>query len=134
MLADQLDLRDILSFQPKGGVIRFLGRRAVVAPGLLRKELIDTFGLFAARGILTRLGYAYGRCIAEALREEHPDPWAEGKAGPWSRSSHRHWRKVQRKPGAGPMQSRKNAQSQIVGAESVLDGAETLDAFSLEVQ
>jgi two-component system response regulator HydG len=87
VLADQLDLRDILSFQPKGGVIRFLGRRAVlldaVALGLLRKELIDTFGLFAARGILTRLGYAYGRCIAEALREEHPDLWAEGKAGPY---------------------------------------------------
>jgi hypothetical protein len=37
-------------------------------------------------------------------------------------------------PGAGPMQSRKNALSQIFGSESVLDDTETLDAFSLEVQ
>ncbi len=84
---DHLDLRDILSFQPQGGVIRFLGQRIVmldaVALGLLRKELIDTFGLSAARGILTRIGYAHGWRLAQALKEGHPDLWAEGKAGPF---------------------------------------------------
>jgi DNA-binding NtrC family response regulator len=86
VLASDLDLRDILVFRPKGGVIRFMGRRAVVldavALGVLRKELVDTLGLFAARGILTRLGFGYGWRVGEALQQEHPDLWAEGKAGP----------------------------------------------------
>ena len=86
MLASELDLRDILSFDPKGGVIRFMGRRAVVldavALGVLRRELVDTLGLCAARGILTRLGFGHGWRIGEALKQEHPDLWSEGKAGP----------------------------------------------------
>jgi two-component system response regulator HydG len=86
MIASDLDLREILSFKPKGGVIRFMGRRAVVldavALGVLRKELVDTLGLFAARGILTRLGFGYGWRVGEALKEEHPELWAEGRAGP----------------------------------------------------
>src|SRR5512142_373828 len=86
MLAQELDLRQILSFRPKGGVIRFMKRRAVlldaVALGVLRKELVDTLGLFAARGILTRLGFGHGWRVGEALKEEHPELFAEGKAGP----------------------------------------------------
>jgi two-component system response regulator HydG len=86
MLASELDLRDILSFRPRGGVIRFMGRRAVlldaVALGVLRKELVDTLGLYAARGVLTRLGYGHGWRVGEALKEEHPDLWAEGLSGP----------------------------------------------------
>src|SRR5512142_2049156 len=87
MLAQELDLRQILSFRPKGGVIRFMGRRAVlldaVALGVLRKELVSTLGLFAARGILTRLGFGHGWRVGEALREEHPHLFDEGKAGPY---------------------------------------------------
>jgi len=76
--AEDLDLRELLVFEPKGGVIRFGGERVLlldaVALGLLRKELIDTVGLAAARGILTRFGYVHGRRTAEGLRDEFP--WA----------------------------------------------------------
>jgi len=40
--------------------------------GLLRKELIETVGAAATRGILTRLGFAHGWRTAEALEEL---PW-----------------------------------------------------------
>jgi two-component system, NtrC family, response regulator HydG len=72
MRARDLDLRELLEFPPKGGVIRFAGDRAVllntVALGLLRRELIETFGVVSARGILTRFGYAHGWRTAEALK------------------------------------------------------------------
>src|SRR5689334_11008770 len=72
-LAD-LDLRELLAFEPQGGVIRFAGQRAVildaVALGLLRKELIETVGVTAARSILSRFGYAHGWRTAESLRRE----------------------------------------------------------------
>ena len=71
-----LDLRELLSFSPGGGRIRFGGQRVLlldaVALGLLRKELIDTLGLTAARGILTRFGYAHGWRTAETLRTGVP--------------------------------------------------------------
>ena len=76
MRATDLDLRELLSFEPEGGVIRFGGQRALlldaVALGILRKELIDTLGFTAARGILTRFGYAHGWRTAESLRSEFP--------------------------------------------------------------
>jgi two-component system, NtrC family, response regulator HydG len=76
MRAQDLDLRELLSFEPKGGLIRFGGERAVlldaVALGILRKELIDRLGPTAARGILTRFGYAHGWSTAESLRTEFP--------------------------------------------------------------
>src|SRR5437868_133183 len=54
MRATDLDLREMLEFDPKGGVIRFAGERAVlfntVALGLLRRELVETLGLVTARG------------------------------------------------------------------------------------
>ncbi|MBI5445918.1 MAG: sigma-54-dependent Fis family transcriptional regulator [Deltaproteobacteria bacterium] len=76
MKATDLDLRELLSFEPKGGVIRFGGERAIlldaVALGLLRKELIETLGSTAARGILTRFGYAHGWRTAENLHTAFP--------------------------------------------------------------
>jgi two-component system response regulator HydG len=76
MRAADLDLRELLSFDPKGGVIRFGGERVLlfdaVALGILRKELIDILGVVAARGILTRIGYAHGWRTAESLRSEFP--------------------------------------------------------------
>jgi DNA-binding NtrC family response regulator len=72
MRATDLDLRELLSFEPGGGVIRFGGERVLlfdaVALGLLRRELIESLGSTAARGILTRFGYAHGRRTAETLR------------------------------------------------------------------
>ncbi len=72
MRAKDLDLRELLSFEPGGGVIRFGGERVLlldaVALGILRRELIESLGVTAARGILTRFGYAHGRRMAETLR------------------------------------------------------------------
>jgi DNA-binding NtrC family response regulator len=73
---DDLDLRELLAFDAKGGLIRFAGQRAVVldtvALGLLRTELIATLGLHAARSILSRFGYAHGWRTAESIRSELP--------------------------------------------------------------
>jgi two-component system response regulator HydG len=74
MRADDLNLKELLEFDPAGGIVRFAGRRAVildaVAHGLLRKELIDTFGVNLARTILTRFGYVHGKRMADAMRTE----------------------------------------------------------------
>jgi len=76
MLAQDLDLNELLHFDPKGGVIRFGGQRVLlfdaVALGILRKELIETLGLVAARGVLTRFGYAHGWRTAETLKNAFP--------------------------------------------------------------
>jgi two-component system response regulator HydG len=72
MRANDLDLRELLCFEPGGGVMRFGGERVLlfdaVALGILRRELIESLGATAARGILTRFGYAHGRRTAETLR------------------------------------------------------------------
>ena len=72
MRVDALDLKELLELDPGGGLIHFAGQRALifdaVAQGLLRKELIDTFGVRVARGILSRFGYVHGRRLAEAMR------------------------------------------------------------------
>src|SRR5688572_7433041 len=88
MRAADLDLRELVSFEPQGGVIRFAGQRALLldaaALGLLRRELIQTIGIAGARGILTRFGYAHGWRTAEALKTQFPwddeSEWRE--AGP----------------------------------------------------
>jgi len=76
MRAEDLDLRELLDFEPKGGIIRFAGERALlfdaVALGLLRKELVDNLGLAAARVLLTRFGYAHGWRTAESLKTAFP--------------------------------------------------------------
>jgi two-component system, NtrC family, response regulator HydG len=79
---EELDLKELLEVDAGGGQIRFAGQRALlfdaVAQGLLRKELIDTFGVRVARGLLSRFGYAHGQRLAETLRtqfkwESHED-------------------------------------------------------------
>ncbi|HEY5928542.1 MAG TPA: sigma-54-dependent Fis family transcriptional regulator [Kofleriaceae bacterium] len=76
MRLDELDLRELLEFDPKGGVVRFAGDRALildaVALGLLRKTLIDTVGTDAARAIFTRFGYAHGRRTAATMKGAVP--------------------------------------------------------------
>jgi len=81
-LAD-LDLRDLLQFDPAGGVMRFAGERALifdaVALGILRRTLIEALGVAATRGILTRFGYAHGQRTAAAMKDAFPwdsdDEW-----------------------------------------------------------
>ncbi|MEM9492476.1 MAG: sigma-54-dependent Fis family transcriptional regulator, partial [Myxococcota bacterium] len=73
MRIDELRIADLLELDPAGGVIRFGGQRTLlldaVALGLLRSQLIETFGLTVARGLLTRLGYSHGWRTAETLRD-----------------------------------------------------------------
>ncbi len=83
MRARDLDLRELLSFEPGGGPLRFAGERALlldaVALGLLRKLLIDTLGEAGAHGLLARFGFAHGWRTAEALHTAFPwddeDEW-----------------------------------------------------------
>jgi len=87
MRADDLTLDTLFDADPKGGVYRFAGERAVLldtaALGILRKELIDTLSLGAARGVLYRFGWAHGFRTAEAMKGafdwESPEEWI--KAG-----------------------------------------------------
>ncbi len=86
MKASELDLRRILSFTPKGGTIQFMGHRALIidtiAMGLMRKELIDHLGTFAARNILTRMGYAHGWSTADNLDKEYEGLLKDINCGP----------------------------------------------------
>jgi two-component system, NtrC family, response regulator HydG len=74
MRADDLDHKELLELDPEGGVIRFAGQRALlldaVAMGLLRKYLVENFGLTAARTVLTQFGFAHGWRMAEAMQTE----------------------------------------------------------------
>lgn len=89
MQPSDLDFRELLSFSPSGGPIRFLGQRTLLvdssAQGLLRKELIDLLGYPAARTVITRSAYAHGWRIAEMVKHELPEVFQrakEGKLGP----------------------------------------------------
>src|SRR5512136_2784018 len=86
MRARDLDLRELFAFEPKGGVMRFAGQRVLlldaVALGLLRRELIETLGTAAARGVLTRFGYAHGWRTAESLKAEFP--WESEREWQWA--------------------------------------------------
>ncbi|HEY0479829.1 MAG TPA: sigma-54-dependent Fis family transcriptional regulator [Kofleriaceae bacterium] len=81
--ADELDHKELLELDPEGGVIRFAGQRALlldaVAMGLLRKYLVENFGITAARTVLTQFGFAHGWRMAEAMRAGFPwesdDEW-----------------------------------------------------------
>jgi len=88
MRAEDLHHRELLELDPEGGVIRFAGQRALlidaVAMGLLRKYLVENFGLTAARAVLTQFGFAHGWRMAEAMHAEFnwasDDEWRH--AGP----------------------------------------------------
>ncbi len=68
-----LHLAELLDFRPDQGVIRLHEQRVVIlsaaAMGLLRKELVDTFGPETARRLLLRFGFADGYHDAVNLRE-----------------------------------------------------------------
>jgi two-component system, NtrC family, response regulator HydG len=76
MRARDLDLKELLQFDPDGGILRFANERVLlldaVALGLLRRELIETLGQAGARAVLTRFGYAHGWRTAENLRSALP--------------------------------------------------------------
>ncbi len=74
MRADDLAHEELLELDPEGGMIRFAGQRALlldaVAMGLLRKYLVENFGLTAARTVLTQFGFAHGFRMAEAMEAQ----------------------------------------------------------------
>src|SRR5688572_23993336 len=74
MQPEDLDHDELLELDPGGGFIRFAGQRALlldaVAMGLLRKYLVENFGLTAARAVLTQFGFAHGWRMAEAMKAE----------------------------------------------------------------
>ena len=80
---ERVQLAELLDFRPDLGVIRLHEQRVVIlsaaAMGLLRKEMIDTFGLEVARRILIRFGYADGYHDAVNLRGR--SAWADPMEG-----------------------------------------------------
>jgi two-component system, NtrC family, response regulator HydG len=74
MRAEDMDHEELLELEPEAGLIRFAGQRALlidaVAMGLLRKYLVENFGLTAARTVLTQFGFAHGWRVAEALQTQ----------------------------------------------------------------
>jgi DNA-binding NtrC family response regulator len=67
-----LHVAELLDFRPDQGIIRLHEQRVVIlsaaAMGLMRKELVDTLGLEAARRVLLRFGFADGYHDAVNLR------------------------------------------------------------------
>ena len=74
MRVENLHHKELLEFDPEGGVIRFAGQRALLldamAMGLLRKYLVENFGLTATRAVLTQFGFAHGWRMAAAMNTE----------------------------------------------------------------
>lgn len=74
MRLDDLHHEELLQLDPDGGLIHFAGQRALlidaVAMGLLRKYLVENFGLTAARAVLTQFGFAHGWRMAAAMRAQ----------------------------------------------------------------
>jgi len=72
MLAKQLTLTDVFEFDPTGGAMAFAGERVVlmdaVALGLLRKQVIEAFGLRGAQAVMMRFGYSHGWRLAESMK------------------------------------------------------------------
>jgi DNA-binding NtrC family response regulator len=76
MRARSLQLTDVFEFTPDGGVMTFAGERVVlmdaVAMGILRTQLIGSFGAAGARAVLTRFGFTHGWRVAEAMKTAIP--------------------------------------------------------------
>jgi two-component system response regulator HydG len=89
MRAEDLDHHELLELDPDAGVLRFAGQRALlldaVAMGLLRKYLVENFGINAARTMLTQFGFAHGWRMAEAMQTEFE--WDSGDD--WTRAGTR---------------------------------------------
>jgi len=69
-----LDLKELLELNTKEGPVHFAGQKALICDtlshGILRDELVDTYGNNTAWGILSRFGYIHGRNMAMALKSK----------------------------------------------------------------
>jgi DNA-binding NtrC family response regulator/predicted hydrocarbon binding protein len=74
---DIADLMSRLHFSPADGRIWLDDQRMLLVHtgsiGVMRRELIDSLGIDAARGLLTRMGYNSGARDAELARKVRPD-------------------------------------------------------------
>ncbi|MCC8394640.1 sigma-54-dependent Fis family transcriptional regulator [Paraburkholderia sp. MMS20-SJTR3] len=74
---DIADLMSRLHFSPGDGRIWLGDQRMLLvhtgSVGVMRRELIDSLGIDAARGLLTRMGYNSGARDAELARKVRPD-------------------------------------------------------------
>lgn len=81
----ELDLRELLSFKPRGGAMSFLGHRLYVTDifshGLQRMELCENLGTAATQSIIVRSGYIRGWLLAEQIKRQMPDVWKEASKG-----------------------------------------------------
>jgi len=83
MKPEDLRLIELLQVNEAAGTIQFRNRRLLIidadAMGLLRKELIESLGINAARKVLARFGYARGYRDALTAKElfdcQSPDEW-----------------------------------------------------------
>ena len=83
MRVEDLNISELVEFDPEDGTIRFAGQRALIfdatAKGNLRKELVDHFGISTARAMLTRFGFVQGWRMAEASQDlfkwEQEEDW-----------------------------------------------------------
>ncbi len=83
MRVEDLSIGELVEFDADAGVIKFAGQRALIidatAKGILRRELVNHFGLSAARAVLTRFGFVQGWRMAEAMQDlfqwEREDDW-----------------------------------------------------------
>jgi DNA-binding NtrC family response regulator len=73
MKPEDLLLADVLDFQPDLGIIRLHEQRVVIlsatAMGLLKKELVESFGTDTARRLMLRFGFADGYHDAVNMRD-----------------------------------------------------------------
>jgi len=85
MHASELDLRELLSFKPRGGAISFLGHRLYMTDmfshGLQQMELYRRLGPEMAKSIIVRSGYTRGWLLAEQIKHKMPDVWKDARNG-----------------------------------------------------
>jgi DNA-binding NtrC family response regulator len=78
-----LQLAEVLDFRPDLGTIRLHDQRVVIlsaaAMGLMKKELMDTFGRDVTRRLMLRFGYADGYHDAVNMRER--SRWTDPEEG-----------------------------------------------------
>jgi len=88
MKAEEINFKEFLELDSTHGLIRFAEQRALLfdatAFGLLRKYLVENFGVIAARTVLTQFGFAHGWRMAEAVKTtfDWVDQESFRKAGP----------------------------------------------------
>jgi DNA-binding NtrC family response regulator len=74
MRVGDLDHKELLELTPDSGLIHFGGQRSLlidaIAMGLLRKYLVENFGLTAARAVLTQFGFAHGWRMAQTMKTQ----------------------------------------------------------------